>query len=783
MFQEKLNAFLYKWRYVAIGISFIFIAYVNIYIWFFVPYSDFGYTLHEDIYWLIDEVESGSPAENLLAVGDIIVAVDGEPAIVGQRLYSVPKQSTYTLTIERGGETLEVEIPFSARPHTTAVSYRLPAGLLSFVLWLVGPLLLHFARKENQAALHLGYSFLIGGVTVIGVQGFVLSVPFAWLGSSLIYLGTACLLYMGFIPRSTPLPKVVKYALTVIFPLAILLGIAVILEALFLFPQLNSVEKSIGFSLYGWGIILQGIGLLVCFTTLFVRGITMKPSYQQQQIRILMLFIGLSTLPAALLTFIPNFLLGQLFLPFPVSISLLILFPLGYFYVIFRKGYLGLDIIFSQAIMIIAVIVAMLTFYGTFLFLLQSQFNFQSNSIVVATLTVVPTILLTGYSYKPINSAVTSVLFGSAARSMEKLPAIASQLSSKPELTTLKAIVHSLTHDFDIPQALLALRNAEGNLFPAAQVEVSDWIPMRIKDLQELSGPVVRTAAVNQEQTHQLLEMYSWIELLIPVVIREELVGVLALARPADGYFNARHIAFLSRVADMIAVGSEAIFLFETSRQLSLQLISAQEQERQRLAKNIHDNPLQTLAFVTSEIGRIARQLDEVEGTVFAEQLRRQIQYLQDTQDELRDVCAGLYPQLIEKGFKIIAQGLAREFSEKHDFTVDLRLILPDQCDGKLQAYTAVYYIIREALNNVVKHAQTNAACIEMSRQNGHLLTQVSDKGIGSVLPNLSRNDLLKAKHLGVIGMYERAELVAGTLRIEPNLPQGTKIILMVPIT
>lgn len=783
MFQEKLNTFLYKWRYVAVGISFIFIVYVNIYIWFLVPYSDFGYSLYEDVYWLIDEVESGSPAEDLLAVGDVIVAVDGEPAIVGQRLYSVPKQSTYTLTIERGGATLDIEVPFSSRPNTTAVSYRLPAGLLSLVLWLVAPLLLHFARKENLAALHLGYSFMIGAVTVIGVQGFVLSVPYAWLGSALIYLGTACLLYMGFIPRSTSLPKVVKYALAVIFPLGILLGIAVILEALFLFPQLNSVEKSIGFSLYGWGIILQGVGLLVCFTTLFIRGMTMKPSYQQQQIRILMLFIGLSTLPAALLTFIPNFLLGQLFLPFPVSISLLILFPLGYFYVIFRKGYLGLDIIFSQAIMIIAVIIAMLAFYGTFLFLLQTQFDLPSNSIAIATLTVVPTILLTGYTSKPINNAISSVLFGSAARSMEKLPTIASQLSSKPELTTLKAIVHSLTHDFDIPRALLVLRDTEGNLLPAAQVEVSDWMPMRINDLQEMAGPAVRTVAANHEQTHQLLDMYSWIELLIPVVVREELVGVLSLARPADGYFNARHIAFLSRVADMIAVGSEAIFLFETSRQLSLQLISAQEQERQRLAKNIHDNPLQTLAFVTSEIGRIARQLDEIEGTVFAAELRKQIQYLQDTQDELRDVCAGLYPQLIEKGFRIIAQGLAKEFSEKHDFTVDTRLMLPEQCDGNLKACTAVYYIIREALNNVVKHAQINTACIEMSRQNGNLITQVSDRGIGSVLPNLSRNDLLRARHLGIIGMYERAELAAGTLRIEPNRPQGTRIILTVPIT
>src|SRR5690606_34694496 len=89
-----------------------------------------------------------------------------------------------------------------------------------------------------------------------------------------------------------------------------------------------------------------------------------------------------------------------------------------------------------------------------------------------------------------------------------------------------------------------------------------------------------------------------WLELLIPVIVRHEQIGFMGLSRPADGYFNAEQIQYLAQVADLVAVGSEAIMLFEVSRKISLQLLYAQESERKNLAAQIHDRPLQAITYV-----------------------------------------------------------------------------------------------------------------------------------------------------------------------------------------
>lgn len=784
MWQVKVNAPLYRCRYLAVLSTFLFLLYCNGYMWLFTPLAGFGYRWFPDSQLQVKGFDE-DVTSTFLQDNDVILAVNGQPVRPGQAVYPLPKQQTYSLTVRRGDELLNGEVVFPTRPGPMAVNFRLPAGLLSLILWVVGPLSLHFARRENLQAIHLGYIFLLGGVIVVAIQGLVLGVPGAWIGGTpLIFLGAASLVYMGFIPRSGSLPRSVQTTLAGLYALAALLGIAALLEGLFLFPQGTSFHALIGVSSYRLGLFFHFSGLLACFTILLWRAVRMPSSYQRQQVNILLFFVGLSTLPAALLTFIPEILFDTLFLPIPVSISLLVLFPLGYFYVIFRKGYLGLDVIFSRLAVFIALTVATVAFYGTFLFVLQSQFKSESSAIVVATLAFVPMLVITRHLDSPLDTAIQRVLFGrQAVQSDERLPSIAAQLSSKPELTTLKAIVKSLSDDFHVPKALLVLKDLNGWLVPAAQIGVSDWQPRPMAELTHFTEPVVRTAVRREAQAHYLLEQYPWVEMIVPIILRGEQIGVLALARPADGYFNVRHVQFLARAADMIAIGSEAIFLFEAARQLSLQLLSAQEAERKRLASQIHDDPLQVLVFINNELRHIARNVVEREPEI-GQRLMVQSESLQSTIARLRDFCTGLYPPVIGQGFEMIAQQLAYDFTDQFGLNVELNLQIPDNVTDALDidVATAVYYILREALNNVVKHARIDRACVEMIHAGDRFILIVADEGVGSQLPSMSRTDLFRGRNLGVVNMFERAELVGGALLIEHNWPQGTKIVFEVPL-
>lgn len=94
----------------------------------------------------------------------------------------------------------------------------------------------------------------------------------------------------------------------------------------------------------------------------------------------------------------------------------------------------------------------------------------------------------------------------------------------------------------------------------------------------------------------------------------------------------------------------------------------------------------------------------------------------------------------------------------------------------------AVYRILTESLNNIVKHAGTMQAQVQLYQQNGYLILTVMDNGIGSGLPELSLSELTRLHHLGVRGMVEWGKMVEGQLRIKANQPTGTTVQLEIPL-
>lgn len=773
-----VNMLLYRGCKAAAFIAFLFGLYLNVYGWFFVPFADFGFYWRPEHQLKISVVDEDSLANPALQVEDEVLAIDGKPIHRSATVFTGTTQSSYQYTIRRGNDIQVAEVPFSAQPTEIGLSYRLPTGLLTLAFFVVGTAIFYFATEDNRVAIRVGYIFVVQAVAILGLQMELISVPGAWTSRLLWYVSGLTIPYLGLVPRNESLSPRVRQVFKWSTMTGLMLGIAAFLEAALLFPRFMSIEQLLGVGLYELALFIGGTGWLVAFVLLAVRARKILSAYDKQQIQVLLFVMGLAILPVTVLTVLPRVLFGEPFLPFPVAILLFVLVPAGYFFVIYRRGYLGLDVVFSKMVIFVTLAIAMVAVYGSGLLTIQGQFHFAPGSILPATIMLLPTLLLTVYSAKPIDRLVQGLIFGPVMRN-QSLPEFASALSSKPELSTLEYILQSVTKDFDISQAALLLLDDTGLLSLAAQINVTKWSPDD-RHLQPFHQPLLRSAVV--DKIHHPLFNHNWIELALPVKVRSKQIGFLILARPRGGYFNAEQVAFLRRVTDMIAVGSEAIYLFKASRQLSSQLLSAQEMERKHLASLIHDQPLQMLTFANHNIDGILTSLrDSVPQA--AQSLKEQAERIQMAMAELRDICVGLYPPVIDHGVEWVAEEVTEQFWQKFGLCVHKQLDISETTDYPSDVSTAVYKVMTEALNNVVKHARTQEAWVDLSYRDAVLRLVVADQGAGSRLHHCSASEVVRQQHLGLAGMFRWADLVNGRLSLTANEPHGTKVILEIPLT
>ena len=768
-----INTFLHRARYGVGAVAFIFWLYVNLFMWLAVPYADFGYRWVGDIELHVWGIKAGSPAATQLQENDAVLAINGVRPSPRGPVYPLPRAETYRLTIQHGDKVFTTEVHYPSRPTATALDYRLPAGILSGLMGAIGSLVFYYAHGRQTAAVHIGYSLILTATAVIGVQGLILGVPGAWVGSDLLFLVAVSFVYIGFLPRSDPLPRSVRTVLTVMYGVAVLLTLLALFEGAWLFPE-TSWRRLIGISFYRVGMGATFLSTILLCVILVVRYRRTPASYERRQLLILITFMSMGAFPAGVFAFLPRLVFSFTVIPLPVAITLLILCPLGYFYVIFRHDYLNLDLLFSRFASLVLAACVILGLYGILFFTVQRQLHLQAG-LLAHFVVVAPVLILSGYLGQPVTNTINRVFFGAQlVGSLEQLPIIASRLSAKPEAATLQAIISGVSQDFNIPQALLAMKNSQGVVSALASVNPST----DMRDGSPICPEKVLRAHVDE---HALCRQHPWADLFVPVRLKGKPMGYLALAQPKGDRFNAQHLVFFNRLADMLAIGVEAVLLFETTYQRSLEVLRVQERERRRLASLIHDSPLQKLTFVMAGMQQVQEQLAR-SAPELAQCLVEEVEDVRDVAYDLPQICIGLYPPSLNQGLAFITEDLASYFRRTYGLNVVLDVRLPAGYGGNQEVLNAIYHILRESLNNVVKHAQTQSARVALSLEQGVLRMAVTDEGVGGEYALMSLNDLFLHEHFGISEMVTWANLAGGNLVVENNWPSGTCVMCRLPV-
>ncbi|MGZ4317040.1 MAG: phosphatase RsbU N-terminal domain-containing protein [Gaiellaceae bacterium] len=212
----------------------------------------------------------------------------------------------------------------------------------------------------------------------------------------------------------------------------------------------------------------------------------------------------------------------------------------------------------------------------------------------------------------------------------------------------------------------------------------------------------------------------------------------------------------------------------DTRRRLLADIVHAQEEERRRLAGDIHDDAVQAMTAVLLRIGLLGSRLDKPDQISLVEELEESIR---DTIGRLRRLIAGLSPPELDRAGLAPAVRSALD-QLKLEFKINYSLENQLKREPGPEARTIAYRIVQEALANTRKHSGASRVDVVLETQEHGLCTSVTDDGLGfDVEATLA---VVRPGHLGLKAMRERAELAEGWLQIESQ-PGRTTVKFWIP--
>jgi signal transduction histidine kinase len=252
-------------------------------------------------------------------------------------------------------------------------------------------------------------------------------------------------------------------------------------------------------------------------------------------------------------------------------------------------------------------------------------------------------------------------------------------------------------------------------------------------------------------------------ETVVEIRDRGELLGALSVAMPPSDPMNPSKERLVRDLASQAGLVLRNVRLVEELRASHRRLVTAQDRERRRLERNIHDGSQQQLVALSVKT-RLARDLTARDPARAAEMLTQIDAEIQTALDDLRDLARGIYPPLlIDEGLGAALDAQARRSPVPTTIRVDgLGRYAPE-------VEAAVYFSCLEALQNVAKYAEASSATVTLEQSNGHLTFEVVDDGRGFD-PQAERTGT------GLQGIADRLGALHGEVTIRSGPGAGTRI-------
>ena len=272
-----------------------------------------------------------------------------------------------------------------------------------------------------------------------------------------------------------------------------------------------------------------------------------------------------------------------------------------------------------------------------------------------------------------------------------------------------------------------------------------------------------------------------------PLMLGDRLVGVMALfAREPLAEITG---AALASVAGQLALGIRRHMVEQDLRRseenlrfLSSELLSAQENERGRIARELHDGVGQSLGSLKVRVEGILKQASRSEGKADLQLVENLIPIVRGTMEEVRSISMGLRPSIIDSlGLVATISWFCREFQTSHpDVRVEQEIDVGEE-EIPEPLKIVIYRVLQEACNNIARHSKADSLHLSLRLQEGRVNLAVEDNGQGFDPTNIS-SPKAPRRCFGLISMRERTELSGGSFAIESQVGGGTTVRASWPI-
>lgn len=213
----------------------------------------------------------------------------------------------------------------------------------------------------------------------------------------------------------------------------------------------------------------------------------------------------------------------------------------------------------------------------------------------------------------------------------------------------------------------------------------------------------------------------------------------------------------------------------EDLRTLAGRLMTAQDDERRRIARDLHDDLSQKLAYLAMDIGKLASKPSSQELLADLRPLQRRAA---EAAESVRQISHQLHPSILDDiGLEAALEQYCEEFQERSGIATHFSSQnIPESLPREVAS--SVYHIFQECLRNVSKHAKTDTVFVNLDFDQSVLHLTVKDEGVG-----LPSSQLERGSSIGIVGMKERAHLVNGRVSIQSRIGEGTEVSVEVPLT
>jgi signal transduction histidine kinase len=370
------------------------------------------------------------------------------------------------------------------------------------------------------------------------------------------------------------------------------------------------------------------------------------------------------------------------------------------------------------------------------------------------------------------------------ARQLESLNEVMNALATEFDLDTLLQLVARELKGL-IGARLVAIGLPQGDglrLAAVAGTRAADYSSLelgpgsktarvRSRRRSERVDSVLEDPEVDQEAARRLAVRTG---LYVPLLVRDEAIGVIVAhdKEGPDARFSEDDLRLTEVFASRAAVAVE--LRQRVARDALERVVGAQELERRRLARELHDETGQALTPILLGLRGLEEAKDE-------ETLRRTVadvrELVRSTLQDVRRLAVELRPKTLDDfGLVPALDRLTESFAEQTGISVEFVPNLPpERLPPEIE--TALYRIVQESLTNVVKHARAENVSILLTRKNDSVSVVVEDNGVGFE-PGRERGD-----GLGLLGIRERVGLLGGRVTIESRPGAGATFVVEVPLT